>query len=189
MGNEKNLIPLNERTKEERSAIARMGGKASKGVLRPTMWRCKSCQYAKDKTCSPGLNLLKNAGKTITMPNKQRYKVPKSPKCIIPEARRIVLMSATNPQGLLKMTKQFFIEAALKASTVKENLDVGLATLKLVAHIDPPIHRQVMLTADVDINKALEIVHRVLMRRKHWQPALKAIREEFETAYGGERPQ
>lgn len=188
MANEKNLVPLNKRTPKERREIQRKGGAAGKGIRRPTLWRCKSCPYAKDKTCSPGLSLLKNAGKTIKRPDGSTYKVEKSPKCVVPEARRIVLESATNPHGLLKMTKQYFIEAALNAHTIDEKLKVGLATLKLAAHIDPPIHRQITLTADVDINKALEIVHKVLMRRKHWQPAIKAIREEFETAYGDVRP-
>lgn len=185
MANEKNLVPMKSRSKKEQRAIRAKGGRATKGIKRPTMWKCKSCPYAKDKTCSAGLQLLKNAGKTIRRPDGKKFKVAKSPSCVIPEARRIVFESALNPNGLIKMTKHFFNEAALKSSTVKENLDVGLATLKLAAHIDPPIQRNMNITANVDINHALQLVHKVLMRRKHWQPAIKAIREEFETAYGG----
>ena len=185
MAGKKNLINLKDRTPAERRAIARKGGLATKGIIKPTMWRCKSCQYSKDKTCSAGLNLLKNAGKTITLPDGTKYRVPKSPKCIIPEAKRIVLQSATDPNALIKMTKQFFAEAAFKASSVKDNLDVGLATLKLAAHLDPPVQRNMNITANVDINKALLIVQRVLLRRKHWRPAIKAIREEFELMFGG----
>ncbi len=185
MAGKKNLINLKDRTPAERRAIARKGGLATKGIIKPTMWRCNSCLYAKDKTCSAGLNLLKNAGKTIKRPDGKKFKVPKSPKCVIPEARRIVLSSATDPNALIKMTKQFFAEAALKASSVKENLDVGYATLKLAAHLDPPVQRNMNITANVDINKALQIVHKVLLRRKHWRPAIKEIREEFEMIFGG----
>lgn len=185
-----NLIPLTNRTRAEHRAISAKGGRATKGILKPNLWRCKSCQYSKDKTCSLGLNLLKNAGKTIKRADGSRYKVPKSPKCLIPEAKRIILESATNPEGLIRMTKMFLTEAALKASSVKDNITVSMATLKLAAHIDPPIQRNMNLTANVDVNHALLIVTKVLMRRKHWHPAVKAIRDEFELIYkAGEIPE
>src|SRR3990172_588670 len=56
-GNARHLIPLNRRTERERRAIQAAGGRATKGMLRPHLWTCKACQYARDKTCSVGLQL------------------------------------------------------------------------------------------------------------------------------------
>ncbi len=169
---EKNLIPLNKRSQRKRKEIAAMGGKATKGIPKPSLWRCKTCRYLKDGTCLIGPVLIKKAKKGV------------NPKCAVPIAKRIILESALEPMGLLRLTKHLLSNAAFEAEGVDENVKVALANLKLAAHISPPVQKHAVLTSDIQLNEALTVIYEVLMRQKRWQAAIPHIKKEFEKKWG-----
>jgi hypothetical protein len=101
--NDKNLIPLNQRSKEEAKKIQSMGGKALKGIPKYKITTCKRCKL----DCP-----LKEKGKEAHW------------KCKIPDLKRKILEIGWNPANLDKaiITHLFELQTEIKTTIDRKRL-------------------------------------------------------------------
>ena len=169
-----NLVDLRTRTPQERHDISAKGGLATKGILKPHFWRCKKCRFLKE--CVAGqaqLKQLREAGER------------KNPKCIVPEAKRLLLESAMNPERILEASKVLLIDAGIRSSQPSDLCRVSRELRELAAHLSPPVQRILSLNADINTQDGYEIIFEVLNRREAWKKAIPEIEAEFSRRYGG----
>jgi len=132
MGNEKHLIPLNQRTESERKAIQSKGGKATKGIPKWKLKTCKRCNLPcplKDSRSEQGL------------------------RCMIPDLKRKFLESATDPVAMINSLIMDAFALGQTAKSHKEKYDSFSAKLSLKKEIHPNT-QQIEVQQDIGLNVA-----------------------------------
>lgn len=110
MANEQNLIPFNKRSPREHRELSAKGGKATKGIPRYKLTKCKSCKLP----CP-----LKDEG------------IEKNWKCKVPDVKRKILEAAVYPEKLKESLYSDVFDLQINAKSFTEKERVFNAKLSL----------------------------------------------------------
>ena len=135
MANADNLIPVTKRSPSEQRRISAMGGRATKGIPRYKITTCKMCKLP----CP-----LKDEGKE------------KKWKCKIPDAKRLVLEAALNPEKLTESLFNDVFKLQTEAQNFKQKKDAYYAKLNLKKEVAPAVQKTENVNINVDFVKAMD---------------------------------
>ena len=144
---ELNLIPFNKRTPKEHQEISAKGGRATKGLPKYSLTKCKNCR--------------------LPCPNRDEG-TKEGWKCKVPDAKRMILEAALYPE---KLTETLFGDAfslQTTADTFDKKLKAFYAKLNLKKETYPAVQKSMSITANIDIKTTEERFESFMKKKEEW---------------------